>query len=121
MQHQTDIANRPSALRTLAVAAATHPRIEQAVLGAIRSVLPSVLEQLIAEEAERQGGGRARLYGRKATSEARELRDQRVLSLLESGMAPELIALESKCSRSHVFAVRAKWRDNKTLAKAQKT
>ena len=98
---------RGSMLRQLAERAAMHPSIETAVLGAIRLTLPSVLEQLIAEEAERQGSHILRIYGRRMPSERRSERDAKVRELLLAGKAPEHAALEAGCSRAHAFKVQA--------------
>lgn len=107
MTHQT---TRPNMLRSLAERAATHPRIEAAVMGAIRGVLPAVLEQLIAEEAERQGSHVLRMYPRRAPSEMRETRDANVRAMLAGGVAPELVAVQVGCSRAHVYRVQAHMR-----------
>lgn len=93
-------------LRHIAERAAEHPRLEQAVIGAIRGMLPQVLETLIAEEADRHGSHMLRLYGCRRPIEQRQDRDRRILALLRSGMAPEHVALEVGCSRSHVYIVR---------------
>jgi len=107
MTHQT---TRPNMLRSLAERAATHPRIEQAVMGAIRGVLPSVLEQLIAEESARLGDHRLRVYPRRSPPEERAQRDARVRAMLATGTAPELVAVEVGCSRRHVYYVQASMR-----------
>lgn len=101
---------RGSLLRQLAERAAMHPSIESAVLGAIRLTLPAVLEQLIAEEAERQGSHILRLYGRRNPPEARVDRDAKVREMLLAGKAPEHAALEAGCSRAHAFKIQAQVR-----------
>lgn len=90
-------------LRALAQRAAEHPRIEAAVVGAIRAELPGVIELLLAEMAQ---GETVRLYGRKRSQEKRIERDARIHALLEAGMAPDLVAKEVACSRRHVYLVR---------------
>lgn len=106
---------RGSMLRQLAERAAMHPSIETAVLGAIRLTLPSVLEQLIAEEAERQGSHILRIYGRRMPSERRSERDAKIEALLQADRAPEHVALEVGCSRRHVYLVRARLRSAKAV------
>lgn len=101
---------RPTVLRSLAERAAAHPRMEQAVVGAVvsavRATLPAVIEALLAEEAGR-GFGVVRLYRRKVPAEDRARRDERVRALLGTGMAAEQVAAQVGCSRSHVYRIRA--------------
>ena len=97
---------RHSTLRALAERAAAHSDIQSAVITAIRGVLPSVLEQLIAEEAERQGSHVLRLYPRRAPVDQRHLRDQRLRALIQAGKPPDLAAMEVGCSRAHAYRVR---------------
>jgi hypothetical protein len=100
---------RPNMLRNLAERAAAHPRIEQAVagavLGAVRATLPGVIEALLAEQADAQWGT-LRFHVRKVPQEARDRRDQRVRALLAAGVSPEQIAIDAGCSRRHVYYVR---------------
>lgn len=105
-----DPRTRSSLLRSLAERAAAHPQIDAAVIGAIRGVLPSVLEQLIREEADRTGVDVLRLYPRRAPDTARADRDNRVRALLAGSMPPELVAVTVGCSRAHVYRVRARMR-----------
>ncbi len=67
--------NRQTLLRQLASQAASHPRIEAAVIGAIRDVLPSVIEGLLRES---YGGETVRIYvarnGGQAVKNERDLR-----------------------------------------------
>lgn len=107
---------RPNLLRSLAERAATHPRMEQAIMGAIRGVLPSVLEQLIAEEAERRGDHVLRMYPRRNPSADREIRDQRLRGLLAAGTSPDLAAVEVGCSRAHAYRVQAAMRRQSQVA-----
>lgn len=99
---------RGSILHQLAERAAAHPRIEGAVVQAIRRELPAVLETLIAEEAERQGSTVLRLYGRRSPTAQREARDAAILAALQAGRSPADAALEARCSLRHVYYVRAK-------------
>lgn len=100
---------RPTMLRSLAERAALHPRMEDAVAGAVisavRATLPGIIESLLSEQADHQFGT-LRLYRRKVPDDMRRVRDDRVRALLASGMAPELVALEAGCSRRHVYNVR---------------
>lgn len=71
-------AARPNVLRDLATQAAAHPRIEAAVLGAIRAELPAVIEGLLRQM---YAGEQVRLYVPKgAGRDARSARDQRILA-----------------------------------------
>ena len=106
----TNRTDRPNMLRHLAERAAGHPRMESAIMGAIRGVLPSILEQLVAEQAQLQGGHVVRLYGRLAPPEQRQQRDQRARALLASGMSPDLVAVEAGCSVRHAYSIQAAMR-----------
>lgn len=84
--------SRPSLLRQLAEQAAAHPRIEAAVIGAIRAELPGVIEGLLREA---YGGDTIRIYvasglGRAAKRE----RDLRITALAAapSSLSPGAIA-----------------------------
>lgn len=69
-------------IRDLANQAASHPRIEAAVLGAIRAELPGVIESLLREA---YGGEQLRLYVPKRdagqAAQARDARDRRIRAL----------------------------------------
>lgn len=100
---------RPTMLRSLAERAALHPRMEDAVAGAVisavRATLPGIIEMLVADMADPETGT-LRLRKRKVPDDMRRMRDDRVRALLAAGMAPELVALEVGCSRRHVYNVR---------------
>jgi len=115
MSHVTATAVRNNTVRALAERAASHPQIEAAVMGAIRGVLPTVLEQLIAEQAETQGSHVLRLYGRRSPSEQRRLRDERVRAMLEAGAAPEVAAVNAGCSRTHAYKLQRALRTSTKL------
>lgn len=100
-------------LHRLAERAASHPRIESAVLGAIRIELPSVIEQLLREMADADGGT-LRVYMAKRPPDQRAQRDERVLALMEAGTDPKVAAKLCGCSRSHAFSVRARSQQSKT-------
>lgn len=96
---------RATLLRSMAERAAAHPQMESAIMGAIRQVLPSVLEQVIAAEVDRTGDGVLRLYPRRMPDTDRVLRNQRLLALMTSGTPPELAAQQCGCSRAHAYRV----------------
>lgn len=101
-------------LRQLAERAAAHPRIERAVLGAIRLELPSVIEQLLHELAD-SDGGTLRVYMAKRPADQRVQRDEKAIALMQSGTSPEIAAKLAGCSRSHAFSLRARMIQSKTL------
>jgi hypothetical protein len=83
---------RTTLLRELATQAASHPRIEAAVLGAIRAELPGVIEGLLRDA---YGGDTVRIYvPRGASREDKVARDQRIraLSAAPSSLSPHAIA-----------------------------
>lgn len=92
-------------MRALAEHVATHPRIEQAVMGAIRPVLTDLIEQWLVERAETQGGT-LRMYQRKLTQARRQERDDRLRALISAGVRPEDAARQVGCSRRHAYHVR---------------
>lgn len=104
---------RPTMLRSLAERAAMHPRMEDAVAGAVisavRATLPGIIESLLAEQADHQFGT-LRLYRRKVPDDLRRVRDDKARALLAGGLAPELVALEVGCSRAHAYRVQASMR-----------
>lgn len=108
MSHPFDgqASRRGTLLRSMAQRAAEHPQMEQAIMGAIRQVLPSVLEQVIAQEIDRTGDGVMRLYPRRVPDAERRLRDERLVALMRSGIPPDLAAQRVGCSRSHAYSVR---------------
>lgn len=87
--------NRQTLLRQLAAQAAAHPRIEAAVLGAIRDVLPSVIEGLLRES---YGGETVRIYAPRSdvlrAEQERQARDLRIAALAAapSKLSPAAIA-----------------------------
>lgn len=67
--------HRTTLLRNLAQQAASHPRIEAAVIGAIRAELPGVIEGLLREA---YGGETVRIYvAASDVSRAEQQRDER--------------------------------------------
>ena len=86
---------RHTLLRQLATQAASHPRIEAAVIGAIRDVLPSVIEGLLRET---YGGETVRIYAPRhdvmRADQDRQARDLRIAALAAppTSMAPAAIA-----------------------------
>ena len=62
-------------LRDLASAAASHPRIEQAVTAAIRTELPGVIESILREKYP---GEQLTIYVAKRSASSRRDRDQAI-------------------------------------------
>ena len=84
--------SRNTMLRQLAVQAATHPRIEAAVMGAIRAELPGVIEGLLRDS---WGGDTLRMYVPKNGSrDDKDARDQRIVAMASppSSATPHAIA-----------------------------
>lgn len=68
--------NRPNLLRNLAAQAAAHPRMEAAILGAVRAELPGVIEELLRKA---HGGETLRIYVAAGPSQASKgERDRRI-------------------------------------------
>lgn len=86
---------RNTLLRQLATQAASHPRIEAAVLGAIRAELPGVIEGLLRQQF---GGETVRIYAARSdvlqADAARQERDRRIAALAAppSSLPPAAIA-----------------------------
>lgn len=90
-------------LRRLAEQAASHPRIEQAVLGAIRQELPGVIEQLLSAMYP---GETVRFYARKRSGDRGE-RDRRIAAALVAGDPPALVAAREGLSLRQVQRIAA--------------
>lgn len=87
-----------SLLEKLATRAAAHPRIEEAVLGALRAELPRVIQGLLAELCV---GDTVRLYVPKGGgTDVRRERDLRILGAREQPAA--LVAERERVSERHV-------------------
>jgi hypothetical protein len=88
---------RHTLLRQLATQAASHPRIEAAVIGAIRDVLPSVIEGLLRDA---YGGETVRIYAPRhdvmRAEQDRQARDLRIAALAAapSNLSPAAIAAQ---------------------------
>lgn len=98
---------RQNLLRNLASQAAAHPRIEAAVLGAIRAELPGVIEGLLREA---YGGETVRLYvARSGGRDSKAERDRRIQALAAppSSMAPAAIAAAENISLRRVQQILA--------------
>ena len=86
---------RHTLLRQLAHQAASHPRIEAAVIGAIRDVLPGVIEGLLREG---YAGETVRIYAPRSdvvrAEQLRVERDMRIVALATapSNLSPAAIA-----------------------------
>lgn len=87
--------SRNTLLRQLATQAASHPRIEAAVIGAIRDVLPGVIEGLLRDS---YGGETVRIYAPRRdmmlADQDRHARDLRIVALAASpsSLTPAAIA-----------------------------
>jgi hypothetical protein len=71
-------------LTDLALRAAAHPRMEAAILGAIRAELPGVIEGLLRDMFS---GQQIKMYAPKRTSSQRADRDRRIKASLIAGHA----------------------------------
>jgi DNA-binding NarL/FixJ family response regulator len=90
-------------IRTLAERAASHPRIEQAVIGAVRMTLPGILEELVRELA---AGEQLRIYVPKIKQEHRDERQARIKAALQQGEARSSIAKRENVSERYVRIIR---------------
>lgn len=84
--------HRQSLLRQLAHQAAAHPKIEAAVMGAIRAVLPDIMEGLLRDSFP---GETVHLYGSRRSGFAqKDERDLRIIGMAEapSSLSPADIA-----------------------------
>lgn len=102
---------RPLTLRRLAARVAVNQRIRDAVVGAIEQTLPLVIEDLLSEFADDEGGT-LRLYRRKRPQAKRLERDARIRDMLARSVPPKVIATEVRCSLAHVYNVRVTWQSN---------
>jgi hypothetical protein len=76
-------------LRTMAEQAASHPRIEQAVLGALRAELPNLIEQMLSQMC---GGETLRMYVRKRPAHAKTERNLRIQAAAAAGTPLAMIS-----------------------------
>jgi len=74
-------------MRTLAMKAASHPKIETAVMGAIRDTLPGVIEGLLRDGF---AGETVRFYVAKTGREDRKARDGLIRARFNGTNAAEL-------------------------------
>lgn len=74
-------------IRDLATAVASHPRIEQAVMGAIRAELPDVIEAILRD---RYPGEQVKLYVAKKPASLRRERDIALRAEYNGHNAPAL-------------------------------
>lgn len=99
---------RQALLRDLATQAASHPRMEAAILGAIRGELPGVIEELLRDLYR---GETVRLYVPKRGGAAdREHRDRRIEAALAAHEAPAAVAAREGVSRRRVEQIGARAR-----------
>jgi hypothetical protein len=96
---------RTGVIRTLAERTAVHPRIQTAVITAVQSVLPGVIEELLWEMAPQ--GEQFRIYKPKIGKERKAARDDRIKAALEAGQATSSIAAREGVSARHVFRIKA--------------
>lgn len=92
--------NRTSFIRDLATRAAHDPIVERAIMGALRLVLPSVIEGLLVAE---YAGEMIKIRVRKSNREQRAARDARILAAIRAGEAVASIAARERMSE---FGVR---------------
>lgn len=100
---------RPNAVRVLAERLAHDPQMVQAVAGAIRGVLPTLVQRHL-DDLVVEHGGSLHLWLRKQPTTARAHRDDRLRALLATGTPPALAAQQVGCSRSHAYKVHARMR-----------
>ncbi len=82
---------RQSLLRQLAHQAATHPRIEGAILGALRAELPGVIEELLRQS---YGGDTLEIYvASRSSSAAKGERDRRIMAMATGPAALPTVAI----------------------------
>ncbi len=94
-----------SFIRQLAEDAATHPRMQAAVMGGILRELPDIIEILLHE---RLGGDGGTLRGSKNPRVNRVERDQRIEAALSTGEQHRSIALRERVSVRHVERIKAR-------------
>lgn len=100
------MSNARIVFRDLAERAAAHPRIEQAVLGAIRAELPGVIDSLLRDMYP---GEQVCFYVPKRSpteaAAARAARDDRIRTAGQAGTATALIAEQEGVTVRHVQRV----------------
>lgn len=100
------MSNARIVFRDLAERAASHPRIEQAVLGAIRAELPGVIDSLLRDMYP---GEQVCFYVPKRepnqAAADRAARDDRIRAAGLSGVATALIAVQEGVTIRHVQRV----------------
>ena len=96
---------RTGLVTTLAERSAKHPRIQTAVIAAVQSVLPGVIEELLWEMAPQ--GEQLRIYKPKIGKAHKAARDERIRALLRDGQATSSIAAREGVSARHVFRIKA--------------
>ena len=105
---------RQSVFRHLSDQALKDPAVSAALLAgglpAAAPVLAGVMERLLRLEVDRRGVDYLRLSGRVAPNHERQLRDQRVMGLISSGMPPAQAAAEVGCSVRHAYYLQAAMR-----------
>jgi hypothetical protein len=73
----------------MAEQAASHPRIEKAILGALRAELPNLIEQMLSQMC---GGETLRMYVRKRPAHAKMERNMRIQADAASQIPLAMIA-----------------------------
>lgn len=100
--------SRQTIIRQLAQQAAAHPRIESAVMGAIRAELPGVIEDLLRQA---YGGSQLRVYIPQGSSQATKgERDRRIhaLATAPANLSPQAIAAQEGISVRRVQQILAR-------------
>lgn len=104
------MADTTNLLAQLAERAATHPKLEGAVLGAVRATLPGVIQSVLRELFP---GETVRLYVPKIGTDTRAERDARIAAALDAGKSVAEIVQEFKLPKTTVH--RAKLRRRGTI------
>ncbi len=92
--HPVGPRSRQNLFRELAHQAAAHPRMEAAIMGAVRAELPGIIEELLRQT---HGGRMVQLYvARSGSLAAKDERDRRIraLAAAPSSMTPAAIAAQ---------------------------
>jgi hypothetical protein len=96
-----------SLLANLAERCASHPKLEGAVLGAVRQILPGVILSVLREQFP---GETIRLYVPKIERETRKDRDARIAQALAAGKSVATIMDELGLPKTTVHRVKSRRR-----------
>lgn len=92
-------------IEELAQRTAMHPRMEAAVMGAVRATLPDVLEGVLRDMF---AGENVRLWVPKVSRRVAHERDVRIAAALSAGEAQSVIAKRENVSTRHVERINAR-------------